>query len=51
MGHLEKYPVKKNDKADSDVFYLPHHHVVMESSTTMKLRVVFDDSAKTENEP
>lgn len=30
-------------------YYLPHHGVVRESSTTTKLRVVFDASCKTAN--
>ncbi|XP_039315481.1 uncharacterized protein LOC113002965 [Solenopsis invicta] len=37
------------DKDDDTKFavYLPHHGVIRESSTTTKLRVVFDGSAKT----
>lgn len=40
------------DKDDDTKFavYLPYHGVVRESSTITKLRVVFDESAKTESE-
>ena len=33
-------------KVPSSVFYMPMHSVIKESSTTTKLRVVFDASAK-----
>ncbi|XP_054290792.1 uncharacterized protein LOC129005810 [Macrosteles quadrilineatus] len=44
LGHMEK--VTAND-TDKPVYYLPHHPVIKEASSTTKLRVVFDASAKT----
>ena len=45
LGHLEKVPEGEMDNPRN--FYLPHHCVFKEDSTTTKLRVVFDASAKT----
>lgn len=42
MGHIE--PPKENEPN----YYIPHHAVFKQSSTT-KLRVVFDESARTTN--
>ncbi|GFS49707.1 DUF1758 domain-containing protein [Trichonephila inaurata madagascariensis] len=44
LGHMELVP--KNDYAKKEAYYLPHHAVLRDSSTTTKLRVVFDASAK-----
>lgn len=44
LHHMED--VKSNEKPDHKVYYLPHHAVIRESSTTTKLRTVFDGSAK-----
>ena len=45
LGHLERVP---DDQLDNPInFYLPHHCVTKEESSTTKLRVVFDASAKT----
>ncbi len=46
LGHAEPVPVHELNKPDSTTFYLPSHGVVKLSSTTTKLRVVFDASAK-----
>ncbi|XP_063243611.1 uncharacterized protein LOC134542933 [Bacillus rossius redtenbacheri] len=44
MGHMEKIP---DDQIDvTPAYYIPHHCVVKPESSTTKLRVVFDGSAK-----
>ncbi|XP_065085542.1 uncharacterized protein LOC135707605 [Ochlerotatus camptorhynchus] len=45
LGHMRL--VESDNEGNSTVYYLPHHSVLKESSTTTKLRVVFDGSAKT----
>ncbi|XP_043262784.1 uncharacterized protein LOC122403358 [Colletes gigas] len=42
LGHMSEV----NEASNTDGFYLPHHAVVKSSSTTTKVRVVFDGSAK-----
>ena len=44
LGHME--PVPQEDYAKRNKYYLPHHAVLREASTTTKLRVVFDASSK-----
>jgi hypothetical protein len=44
LQHMEKVPDSENSK--NPRFYLPHHAVFRETSSTTKLRVVFDGSCK-----
>ena len=46
MKHAELVPIADLHKPSKEVFYLPMHAVCKEDSTTTKLRVVFDASAK-----
>lgn len=46
LGHMSEIPESELNE-DKVVYYMPHHGVIRESSTTTKLRVVFDASAKT----
>ena len=47
QGHAELVPVADFEKPPYSVFYLPMHAVTKQSSTTTKVRAVFDASAKT----
>ena len=47
MGHAEQVPESDLLKPEADVYYLPMHWVVKTSSTSTKLRIFFDASAKT----
>ena len=47
MGHAERVPLVEVDSPGKEMYYLPMHAVHKEDSTTSKLRVVFDASAKT----
>ena len=47
LGNLERVPDLEINNGCQNHFYQPHHAVLKESSTTTKLRVVSDGSAKT----
>ena len=49
MNHMEEVPQHQMQRPANQCYYLPHHCVFKEDSTTTKLRVVFDGSAKTSN--
>ena len=46
LGHAELVPIEDASKDPSSVFYLPMHVVYKDSSSTTKVRAVFDASAK-----
>ncbi|UYV80538.1 hypothetical protein LAZ67_19000508 [Cordylochernes scorpioides] len=49
LNHMELIPKKERDKPSDKCYYIPHHCVLREQSSTTKLKVVFDASCKTSN--
>ncbi|XP_075162693.1 uncharacterized protein LOC142235322 [Haematobia irritans] len=49
MGHMQLIPDEEINRPNSEMFYLPHHAVIRDTSITTKLRVVFDGSSKSSN--
>ena len=49
LDHMKVTAQEEINKPSNEVYYIPHHCVFKEDSTTTKLRVVFDGSAKTSN--
>ena len=47
LSHAEIVPAEDLNKPHSEVFYLPMHAVHKESSTTTKIRAIFNASLKT----
>ncbi|XP_062538723.1 uncharacterized protein LOC134206999 [Armigeres subalbatus] len=45
LGHMQEVPEPVDDRIEHS--YIPHHVIFKESSTTTKVRVVFDASCKT----
>ncbi|UYV79200.1 hypothetical protein LAZ67_17001487 [Cordylochernes scorpioides] len=50
INHMELIPSDELDTPSGQCYYIPHHCVFKEQSTTTKLRVVFDASCKTSND-
>ena len=49
MGHAEVIPEEDLNKPAAESFYLPIHDTEKSSSSTMKLRIIFDSSTRTSN--
>ena len=49
LGHAEVVPASELEKPFESTFYLPMHAVYKATSTTTKIRAVFDASAKSTN--
>lgn len=49
LGHMSLISDPSETDCDRGIYYLPHHCVIKEDSSTTKLRVVFDASSKSDN--
>lgn len=49
LGHMEKVSPSCDSDSNSQIVYLPHHAVERNSSSTTRLRVVFNASSETSN--
>ncbi|XP_026824775.1 uncharacterized protein LOC113561781 [Ooceraea biroi] len=49
LKHMEKVEPQSRSQDNPETCYLPHHGVMKESSSTTKLRVVFNGSQRTES--
>lgn len=49
LGHMSKFSFDPNHNHSNSHYFLPHHGVFKNSSTTTKLRVVFDGSCKSDS--
>jgi len=47
LNHMARVPF--SESVNSQIVYIPHHPVIRETSSTTRLRVVFDASSKTTN--
>ncbi|XP_055526934.1 uncharacterized protein LOC129719565 [Wyeomyia smithii] len=47
LNHMEEVPADEIVKDPAECYYLPHHAVIKQDSSTTKLRVVFDASCVT----
>lgn len=49
LGHMAEVEMMRHEETEKIMYYLPHHGVYKEDSSTTRLRVVFDASAKSQS--